>query len=443
MACNPLLPVSCAIDGAGQIVDGAASSALGNSFADAMREGAAWVIKTTIGWWIEVPAIDLTASPVDSIRGYVQWLAVVVAVVGVMWQGILLALSRRPDPLLNVGRGLFYVALWTSVGVIGPAAALRAGDDFSSWVLGAVAGGRAADRLIALASLSPIQSPGAVTILGLLMMLAGLAQAVLMLFREGALVILSGVVVLAASGSFTNATRPWLPRVLGWMLALITYKPAAALVYAAALALTGQGQDPRTVVVGLTMMLLAIVALPVLMKFFTWTTGAATAGGGGGLAALAAGSAAAIHARAAFESSPGQGGAAATQAATLRSDLGPVSGAASPAGAAGAKRASSAAVPPESPAGGAASVSPAGPAAPAGRAVPAPSPGATAAGGAAATSAWGTAASASSAGAAGARAAAGPVGTVFLAAQAASGAATGAARAGRAAGNALTEEGPR
>ena len=133
------------------------------------------------------------------------------------------------------------------------------------------------------------------------MMLAGLVQAVLMLFREGAVVILAGVVTLAAAGSFTNATRPWLARVLGWLLALICYKPAAALVYAAALALVGQGQDPRTVFVGLTMMILAIVALPVLMKFFTWTTGAATSGEGGGIAALAGASAAAIHARAALE----------------------------------------------------------------------------------------------------------------------------------------------
>jgi hypothetical protein len=35
------------------------------------------------------------------------------------------------------------------------------------------------------------------------------------------------------------------------------------------------------VLVGLTIMLLAIVALPAMMKFFTWTTGAISPGGGG------------------------------------------------------------------------------------------------------------------------------------------------------------------
>src|SRR4051794_13958097 len=353
--CNPNLPITCLVNipGLPDAAAGGVSDLVGNSFAAAMRDGATWVIKTTVAWWIEVPAVDLTTTPVDTIRGYVQWLAVAVAVAGVIWQGILLALSRRPQPLLNVGRGLFYLALWSAIGVIGPAAALRAGDVFSGWVLDQAAGGQAADRLIQLASLSGISSAGAVVVIGLLMMLAGLVQAVLMLFREGAVVILAGVVVLAAAGSFTNATRPWLTRVLGWQLALICYKPAAALVYAAALALVGQGQDPRTVVVGLTMMILAIVALPVLMKFFTWTTGAATSGEGGGIAALAGASAAAIHARAALE-----GGSASTparQAAAIRNDLGPT-GSPPPGGAGtGVRPAPQTAAPSAPPTGGAAS----------------------------------------------------------------------------------------
>src|SRR4051794_24913484 len=352
--CNPNLPITCLVNipGLPDAAAGGVSDLVGNSFAAAMRDGATWVIKTTVAWWIEVPAVDLTTTPVDTIRGYVQWLAVAVAVAGVIWQGILLALSRRPQPLLNVGRGLFYLALWSAIGVIGPAAALRAGDVFSGWVLDQAAGGQAADRLIQLASLDGISSAGAVVVLGLLMMLAGLVQAVLMLFREGAVVILAGVVVLTAAGSFTNATRPWLPRVLGWLLALICYKPAAALDYAAALALVGQGHDPRTVVVGLAMMILAIVALPVLMKFFTWTTGAATSGEGGGIAALAGASAAAIHARAALEG--GSSSSPAGQAAAIRADLGPT--APPPLGGAGpaARPAPETAAPPGPPTGGAA-----------------------------------------------------------------------------------------
>src|SRR3954451_847711 len=173
-----------------------------------MRDGAAWVIKTTIGWWIAVPSLDLTDSPAATIRTYVLWLAVVVAAAGVMWQGLVLAASRRPEAALDVGRGLFTLAVWSSLGIIGPAAALRAGDAFSAWVLDQAAHGQAADRLIRLASLTGIDSAGAVIMFGLLMMLAGLAQAVLMMFREGALLVLAGVLVLAAAGSMTRGTRP-------------------------------------------------------------------------------------------------------------------------------------------------------------------------------------------------------------------------------------------
>ena len=104
-----------------------------------------------------------------------------------------------------------------------------------------------------------------------------------MLFRQGALVVLAGVLPLAAAGMLTPATRRWFPRVTGWMLALIFYKPAAAAVYATAFTMIGTGKDPRTVLMGFAMVFLSLLALPVLMRFFTWTTGhVADASGGGG-----------------------------------------------------------------------------------------------------------------------------------------------------------------
>lgn len=314
MPCVPAVPVTCVP--VGDAVGAAAGDVLGNAFAEAMRDGASWVVRTTIGWWIEVPAIDLEASPAATIRGYVLWLAAAVAVGGAIWQGVVVAVSRRPEPMFTAVRGLFYLALWSAIGIVGPAAALRAGDSFSSWVLDRAAGGQASERLLRLASLSTVDSAGAVIVLGLAMMLLGLAQAVLMMLREGSVVVLSGAVVLAASGSLTQATRPWLPRVLGWMASLICYKPAAALVYASALAMVGDGDDPRTVVLGLTMMLLAVIALPALMRLFTWTT-STTSGGGGGMAAMAGATAAAVHTYAAL-----RGDGAVHQSEHIRSDLG-------------------------------------------------------------------------------------------------------------------------
>src|SRR5260370_22985734 len=107
-------------------------------------------------------------------------------------------------------------------------------------------------------------------------------QAVLMLFRQAAVVVLAGVLALAVVGTLAPATRAWFGRVTGWMLALIFYKPAAAATYATAFTMIGRGKDPRTILMGLAMVLLSLLALPVLMKFFTWTTGTADPAAGGG-----------------------------------------------------------------------------------------------------------------------------------------------------------------
>ncbi|WP_345711171.1 hypothetical protein [Kineococcus glutinatus] len=309
---------------------GAAGTTLGNTFADAMREGATWVIKTTVGWWLEVPSIELDGSAAVSIREYVLWLSIAVAGAGVVWQGLRMAVRRSAEPLLDVGRGLAALAMWASIGIIGPAAALRLGDAFSVWVLDKAASGQIADRLVQLASLADVHSAGAVIVLGLITMLVGLAQAVVMMFREGAVIVLAGLLVLAAAGNLTNFGRPWLSKLLGWMLALIAFKPVAALVYATALAMTGESTDPRAVVVGLSMMLLSIVALPTMMKLFSWATG--TAGGGGGLASalhLAAGGVQAVgvlrsNVGAAAEVDGGPS-AASGQAASISRDLGSAS----------------------------------------------------------------------------------------------------------------------
>ena len=66
------------------------------------------------------------------------------------------------------------------------------------------------------------------------------------------------------------------------MLALICYKPAAAAVYATAFTMIGSGGSPQTVLMGFVMLLLSVLTLPALMRFFTWTTGTIASSGGGG-----------------------------------------------------------------------------------------------------------------------------------------------------------------
>ena len=112
--------------------------------------------------------------------------------------------------------------------------------------------------------------------------IASLIQVVLMLVRSGMLVLLAGTFPLAAAATNTEIGRAWFKKYCGWALAFIAYKPAAALIYAAALQLSkgnlSSGDSVIQAMTGMMLLLLAIFALPALLRFMVPVT-AAVAGG--------------------------------------------------------------------------------------------------------------------------------------------------------------------
>jgi len=294
--------------------------------ASAIQSGIAWVVSSTVDWWIQAPSPDLAAEPaVGALQRWMLPVTMAVAVLAMLAAAGKMALTRKANPLIDVGSGLALIAATSAAGVLVPSMLLKAGDAWSSWVLATSTGGQFGARLTTLLTL-PGAASGVVLVLGIVAIIMAAVQAVLMLFRQAALVVLAGVLPLAAAGTLTPATRAWFRRVTGWMLALIFYKPAAAAVYATAFTMIGSGNDPRTTLMGFAMVLVSLLALPALLKFFTWTTGAveASAGGGGFLGTLMSG---AVSIGALRVSSGGVGGAsAADQARMMSAQLGPQGG---------------------------------------------------------------------------------------------------------------------
>jgi hypothetical protein len=202
-----------------------------------------------------------------------------------------------------------------------PALLLKAGDAWSTWVLQESTGGQFTQRLVSVLTLGG-STPSVVVVLGVIAIIISAVQAVLMLFRQGALIVLAGVLPLAAAGMLTPATRRWFPRLTGWMMALIFYKPAAAMVYATAFTMIGTGKDPRTVLMGFAMVFLSLLALPVLMRLFTWTTGHVADSSGGGFLQTALQGAVAIGALRGMSGGAGGSGPV-EQARMVSSRLGP------------------------------------------------------------------------------------------------------------------------
>jgi len=326
MACPTLIDPACILPIVGNAVGSAAAGGALNGIASAIQSGIAWVVSGTVSWWVQVPSPDLAAEP--AVGALQQWLlpvTVAVAVMAMITAAGKMALTRKANPLIHVGSGLAIITVTSAVGVLLPSMLLKAGDAWSSWVLSASTGGQFGTRLETLLTL-PGAASGVVIVLGIFAIVMAAEQAVLMLFRQAAIVILAGVLPLAAAGTLAPATRSWFRRVTGWMLALIFYKPAAAAVYATAFTMIGKGRDPRTTLMGFAMVLISLLALPALMKFFTWTTGAveATAGGGSFLGTMVTG---AVAIGALRGSGGGTGGSSsAEQARLVTAQLGPQGG---------------------------------------------------------------------------------------------------------------------
>lgn len=325
MPCNTLIEPAC--HAAGTVIHSVTSSASSDvltAIARAITAGVRWVVASTATWWLQIPSPDLAAEP--AVTRMQQWLLPItaaIAVGGVIAAGARMALTRRANPLIDVTGGLITIAAASTIGVAVTTLLLKAGDAWSAWILQQSTGGHFTQRLVLALDLGGKAASAVVLVFGILAIVLSLVQAILMLFRQAALVILAGVLPLAAAGSIAPLTRTWVRKVSAWMLALICYKPAAAAVYAAAFTAIGSGRSPRTVLMGFVMLVLSVLTLPALMKFFTWTTGTiAGSGGGGQLLGAATVGAVAVGAM----RSGGNGAAAQDQAAYLSSRLGPAGG---------------------------------------------------------------------------------------------------------------------
>ena len=280
-----------------------------------------------------------TASPtVSFLQNSLWYYTLAVAVLGVITAGARMAWEQRADPGKQLIQGLLTLVVVAGAGLTAVGLLTTAADAFSVWILNnsldcnIAAGdgtcfGQNMLQLLALTSAST-GGLGAVLaiILGVFAVFAALAQVALMIVRAGALVILAGMLPLSAAASLSDPQRTMLRKTTAWLLGFILYKPAAAIVYAAAFRLTGTnlfGDDGLvTVVTGLALMVLALVALPALMRLIVPAVSAVSSGTNlaglglaGAAAALPTGAAAAGQLRGGATSTAAPTGAATASAA--------------------------------------------------------------------------------------------------------------------------------
>lgn len=244
------------------------------------------------------------------IQSGLWWYMAALAVLSVIIAGIRMAWENRAEPGKDLIKSLFTLLVVAGAGVTFTQLFITASDTFSVWLLqGSLKCDVATDKACFGKNITTLLALGAnpatggslgamlVIILGIIASLAAFVQIVLMVARSGMLVILAGILPLSAAATNTEMGKGWFRKCLGWLIAFLLYKPAAAIVYATAFQLVGSNifaDDDAlvSILTGLMLMILAVLAMPALMRFVTPLVGSLASGAAGG--ALAAGAMAAL-----------------------------------------------------------------------------------------------------------------------------------------------------
>lgn len=306
--------------------------------AQAVADAVGNVVKTLGTFWVNVGTPALTSAPGGStasdpvlfLQNSLYFWTASLAVMSVLVGAGKMMIERRGAPLRDLVRSLATLIVVSGAGVAAVGLLTVAADQFSSWIITNSTNGTSFNEnitaLLALSATSPIGSI-MIILLGLIAILASVMQIVLMIVRGGLLVILTGIFPTAAAFSNTEAGRGWFQKCTAWLIAFILYKPAAAIIYATAFQLSGSkifgnvgdgkdfGSALLATVTGLALMIIALFAMPALMRFVTPMVGAVAGGGGG----LAAGTVGALASGAISMGSAGRGGGSSTSSTTTSS----------------------------------------------------------------------------------------------------------------------------
>ncbi|WP_309114657.1 hypothetical protein [Saccharothrix sp.] len=262
------------------------------SLTKSIVEGSSRLMAESMTWWTRDDRSVMLESPaIGKVQDMLRDVGIALLVAGVIWQGILMMYRRKADPLVNTGMGLLTYVAWSSLG--GTIAVLfhQGGIALADQVLDESIQGFSQSMTATMLVLTP-SMPGAIFFLAIILLLVSAIQWVLGFFRMAALVILLALLPTAAAGQMTDRTKPWLPKVLGWGLALEMYAPASGVMYSIAFVFMSDGTI-GVVLVGVTAAVMSVASMPVLLRFFDWG-GQKFVGSGGGGGAMAAGAAASM-----------------------------------------------------------------------------------------------------------------------------------------------------
>ncbi len=284
--------------GAGGELAGSMFEKIVNSAANSFANAIIW--SSTL--WMDFPTATFTQEDLFSeIQANTMWLQIVLLTVSLMIAAGRLAMARsmassyeEAENAIRTGaKSVLAATLLSGVVIAGG----RAGDALANWFVDEASRGN--DPIPILENVATagviMGAPGMkdsamlVLVLSVLGILTSLIQILFIILRNMLLIVVVAVVPLAAAASGTQIGKQSYDKLVGFIVALLLFKPVAALVLAVAL-WTGQSDDPTLQFIGLLLLVLSVLVLPTLMKLVVPAVSAA--GMGPSTLAVAAGGAA-------------------------------------------------------------------------------------------------------------------------------------------------------
>lgn len=329
---------------------------------------AAWIIQILtemvnfIGtWWLKIGAPSMgEGSATDRVQTSTIAFVAVAGIIGTVFALIRLARDQDRASAENLVMGMVRTVLTSAIAVSVVSLSLTVADTVSPWLVSTISGSATEDGLgkamgldALIGTTMTVVSAGAMLFIAPIALLGAILNAALVIFSYGIAGALCGLLPIFAASSMTERGRKAFDKATGWLIAVILFKPAAAVIYGFGLALvkgiTGESDNDVmnrliSLIAGLVVICTSSIALPALARILVpsvsagpqgmGTSGLAMLGGAVAVGALTGGLGAGAGASAGGAAAA-EGGAAAAAAEGGAAAAGGEAGAAGAAGSAG------------------------------------------------------------------------------------------------------------
>ncbi|XRQ08772.1 hypothetical protein ACN3XK_71790 [Actinomadura welshii] len=234
--------------------------------------------QTLMIWWMDDTAYSVRLSGESGgvlfrLRAHTNWLTAIMAFAGFLVAAFRVAIQRKGEPFRVALSQFFELAVIMLTLATAVNLANIAGDEYSAWILEDLRPKN--DNWIAnwVGGLEFLGGGGgsATATMFIVVVFAGaaaissVAQFALMLFRSGVLIVLVGILPAVAASRFSSYGNHAYRKCIGWLISFILFKPVAATIYAAALALMESPHEADRLF-GLALVAGGIFALPAILR---------------------------------------------------------------------------------------------------------------------------------------------------------------------------------